>query len=110
MEQNEKKEKYKCDEIPVIFFNFENEKWEAQNKEQAQSNIAAKYRNQLDEEERIKNIKSARSYESRAKRMQQDAKDKKKRITLFPNGVPSIAVIVLLLVVIIILLSMSNIG
>ena len=68
MGDNSGNKKYKHDDIPVIYFNFDSGAWEPENKESTQAVISARYKNQLDEIERVKAASSAGLYESRAMR------------------------------------------
>ena len=98
MEQGGKNKKYKCDEIPVIFFNFESDLWEAWNKETAQSRIAAKYKNQMDAGEARKASGSSALRGSRSARSERFDEDSKKRKGgMFSKGFARILLLMVLL-------------
>jgi len=80
----EKKRKYKCDDIPVVFFNFETEKWEAVNPEVESANIIALYKNQTD----LATSRQAATslYASRATRMERPQGSKSARRNSLVKG------------------------
>ena len=78
MKENAKK--YKCDDIPVIFYNFASEAWEPVNAEMEQACYAARYKNQLDEIERRKAANSSALYQSRT--VKSEKVDKKSKSVL----------------------------
>jgi len=97
MEQNRNKKKYKCDDIPVIFFNFDNEEWEAHNKEVELSHLVAIYRNQLDEVESRRAANSSALRGSRALHGEYDTAGKRERKSTFPKGFSRFGLIIIVL-------------
>ena len=97
MEQSGKNKKYKCDDIPVIFFNFDSEEWEAKNKEVELSHFAAIYKNQLDEVDSRRAANSFAFYRSRTRRKEQEPEGQEKRRSTFPKGFSRFALIIIVL-------------
>ena len=68
MEKNTEYGRYRYNNIPVIYFDFDSGAWEPVVKGDEQSRAAAKYKNQLDEMEHVKASVSTGLYESRTMR------------------------------------------
>jgi len=103
MEQNERIKKYKCDDIPVIAFNTENEDWEAYNTEIELSHLAAIYKNQLDEAESRKAANSSALHRSVAmggRRHGHGAERNERRGSTFPKGFSRFGLIIIVLLAI----------
>ena len=77
MGQIERVKRYRCDKIPVVYFDDVTGRWESYFRGDEQSKIAAKYKNQLDMDERRGTEYSA--YAKRSKKKFEYGGNKRRR-------------------------------